>query len=38
MPGYIEEYVWRRRNLKSHDSSAYRDAFLILLKLHFQNK
>jgi hypothetical protein len=28
MPGYIEEYVWRRRNLVLHDSDAYRLAFL----------
>ncbi|WUR05160.1 DDE-TNP-IS1595 domain-containing protein [Vairimorpha necatrix] len=38
MPGYIEEYVWRRRNLKTHDSNAQKNAFFTLLKLLIQNK
>jgi hypothetical protein len=38
MPGYIEEYVWRRRNLVSRDSDAYRLAFLKILTLLFEKK
>jgi hypothetical protein len=36
MPGYIEEYVWRRRNLVLHDSDVYRLAFLKKFTLLFK--
>lgn len=38
MGGYVEEYVWRRRNMRKRSSDAFRRAFIKIVKLFLQNK
>ncbi|KAG0424488.1 hypothetical protein DMUE_6087, partial [Dictyocoela muelleri] len=36
--GYVEEYIWRRRNIKEKTSESYRQAFIKLVRLLFKTK